>query len=65
MDSSIQQLLGLEAVRDRARVVLSLAEQGKLHHYDYHPDRLDATVDYVVNIITVRHPTHNPNKART
>ncbi|OJJ96277.1 hypothetical protein ASPACDRAFT_125844 [Aspergillus aculeatus ATCC 16872] len=52
MDSDIQQLLGLEAVRDRARVVLSLAEQGKLHHYDYHPDRLDATVDYVINIIT-------------
>ncbi|PYH43693.1 URC4/urg3 family protein [Aspergillus saccharolyticus JOP 1030-1] len=51
MEDSIQYLLSLEAVRDRARVVLSLAEQDKLHHYDYHPDRLDATVDYVVNII--------------
>ncbi|RAK95635.1 URC4/urg3 family protein [Aspergillus ibericus CBS 121593] len=51
MDPNIQQLLGLQAVRDRARTVLSLAEQGKLHHYDYHPERLDATVDYVVGII--------------
>ncbi|RAL08497.1 URC4/urg3 family protein [Aspergillus homomorphus CBS 101889] len=51
MESSNMKLLGLEAVRDRARVVLDQAEQGKLHHYDYHPDRLDATVDYVVNII--------------
>ncbi|PYH92162.1 DUF1688-domain-containing protein [Aspergillus ellipticus CBS 707.79] len=51
MDPNIQALLGLEAVRDRSRIVLSLAEQGKLHHYDYHPERLDVTVEKVVGII--------------
>ncbi|PWY83603.1 DUF1688 domain protein [Aspergillus heteromorphus CBS 117.55] len=51
MDPRIQPLLGLEAVRARSRTVLHLAEQGKLHHYDYHPERLDATVEYVVSII--------------
>ncbi|GCB21486.1 uracil catabolism protein 4 [Aspergillus awamori] len=51
MDSSTRHLLRLEAVRERANIVFRLAEQGKLHHYDYHPERLDATVDYVAGII--------------
>ncbi|GKZ38784.1 hypothetical protein AbraIFM66950_011248 [Aspergillus brasiliensis] len=51
MDSNIRHLLRLEAVRERANTVFRLAEQGKLHHYDYHPERLDATVDYVAGII--------------
>ena len=53
MDSSTRHLLRLEAVRERANIVFRLAEQGKLHHYDYHPERLDATVDYVAGIIQV------------
>lgn len=53
MDSNTRHLLRLEAVRERANIVFRLAEQGKLHHYDYHPERLDATVDYVAGIIQV------------
>ncbi|KAL4866708.1 hypothetical protein BDV12DRAFT_172510 [Aspergillus spectabilis] len=51
MDHKISHLLTLQAVRERAHLVLQLAEQNLLNHYDYHPDRLDATVDYVISII--------------
>ncbi|KAL5333305.1 hypothetical protein BJX70DRAFT_70366 [Aspergillus crustosus] len=51
MDPKIQHLLTLQAVRERANLVLQLAQQNLLNHYDYHPYRLDATVDYVIGII--------------
>ncbi|KAL3469295.1 hypothetical protein BJX99DRAFT_241622 [Aspergillus californicus] len=51
MDPKIDQVLSLQAVRTKAHRVFQLAEQGLLNHFDYHPERLDATVDYVIGII--------------
>ncbi|RVX66955.1 hypothetical protein B0A52_09079 [Exophiala mesophila] len=52
MDSDIDYLLSLAAVRDRANVVLDLAEKGKLNHFNYEPKNLDVVADYVSNLIT-------------
>ncbi|KAF7586632.1 hypothetical protein BBP40_008542 [Aspergillus hancockii] len=51
MDPEIKYILSLQAVRERAHRVLKLAEANNLTHFDYHEDRLDATVQYVTNII--------------
>ncbi|EAU32680.1 conserved hypothetical protein [Aspergillus terreus NIH2624] len=51
MDSKVEQLLSLEAVRARAHTVFRFAQQGKLNHFDYHPEKLDEVADYVMNII--------------
>jgi hypothetical protein len=53
MDPAINHLLSLQAVREKAHIVFDLAKQGLLNHFDYHPDRLDAVVEYVVGIIQV------------
>lgn len=55
MDSDIEYLLSLAAVRDRANVVFALAEKGKLNHFNYEPKKLDAVADYVSNLISVCH----------
>ncbi|CEL01991.1 hypothetical protein ASPCAL01567 [Aspergillus calidoustus] len=51
MDPAIDHLLSLQAVRERAHIVFDLAKQGLLNHFDYHLDRLDAVVEYVIGII--------------
>ncbi|KAL2827808.1 hypothetical protein BDW59DRAFT_143851 [Aspergillus cavernicola] len=51
MDPKIEAVLNLQTVREKAHRVLQLAEQGLLNHFDYHPERLDVTVDYVIGII--------------
>ncbi|KAI9368232.1 hypothetical protein BJX61DRAFT_233463 [Aspergillus egyptiacus] len=51
MDPTIQSILSLQTVRQKAHRVLHLAEQGLLNHFDYHPERLDETADYVMGII--------------
>ncbi|KAF9887248.1 hypothetical protein FE257_010376 [Aspergillus nanangensis] len=51
MDPNVQELLGLKAVRSRARTVFNLAKQGKLNHFDYHADRLEKVAEYVTWII--------------
>lgn len=53
----INTLLTLQAVRTKAHRVFDLAKRNALNHFDYDPDRLDATVDYVANIIKV--PTNS------
>lgn len=53
MDPQIQELLGLEAVRTRAHVVLKLAEEGRLNHFNYHPQRMEDATDYVLKLIQV------------
>ena len=54
MDPQIQELLGLEAVRTRAHVVLKLAEEGRLNHFNYHPECMEDATDYVLKLIQVR-----------
>ncbi|KAJ6069813.1 hypothetical protein N7499_011700 [Penicillium canescens] len=51
MDPQIEELLSLEAVRSRAHIVLKLAEQGSLNHFNYHSERMDQTTDYVLKLI--------------
>ncbi|KAH8431710.1 URC4/urg3 family protein [Aspergillus melleus] len=51
MSDTIKYLLSLKAVRERAQIVFQNAEQGKLNHFDYHPEKLDATAEYVMDII--------------
>ncbi|KAJ5478898.1 hypothetical protein N7530_004407 [Penicillium desertorum] len=51
MDPQIQELLGLEAVRTRAHIVLKLAEEGRLNHFNYHPERMEDATDYVLKLI--------------
>jgi hypothetical protein len=55
MDPAVNHLLSLQAVREKAHIVFELGKQGLLNHFDYHPDRLDKTVDYVVGVIQVRY----------
>ncbi|KAF4220097.1 hypothetical protein CNMCM6805_000860 [Aspergillus fumigatiaffinis] len=51
MDPEIQYVLGLKAIRERAHRVLQFAEEDRLNHFEYHPDRLQDAVQYVMNII--------------
>ncbi|EAW15316.1 URC4/urg3 family protein [Aspergillus clavatus NRRL 1] len=51
MDPEIQYILSLKAVRERAHRVLQLAEQNRLNHFDYHQDKLETAVQYVINVI--------------
>jgi hypothetical protein len=53
MDPQIQELLGLEAVRTRAHIVLKLAEEGRLNHFNYHRERMEDATDYVLKLIQV------------
>ncbi|KAH1285182.1 hypothetical protein KXV52_007678 [Aspergillus fumigatus] len=39
------------SVEEAAEAVLQLAEEGRLNHFEYHPDRLQDAVQYVINII--------------
>lgn len=53
VDAGIRYLLSLKAVRERAHIVLSLAKHGRLNHFEFHPERLDAAAEYVIGIIKV------------
>jgi hypothetical protein len=53
MDSEIEYILSLKAVREQAHKVLALAEQGKLTHFNYDHEKLSITADYVIGIIQV------------
>lgn len=49
----MKYLLSLQAVREKANAVFSLAEKGKLQNFQYHADRLQETADFVIDIIQV------------
>lgn len=51
--ADIEYLKSLQAVRDRANLVLKAAEQGQLTHFHYHADKMPIVADYVAAIITV------------
>jgi hypothetical protein len=44
----------LPAIRDRCSGVYSLATQGKLLYFDYHPEKEADVVAFCLNIINVR-----------
>lgn len=51
--ADIEYLKSLQAVRERAQLVLKAAEQGALSHFRYNPARMPAVVDFVARIISV------------
>lgn len=53
MNSDIQYLLSLQAVRDRANKVFDIAKRGALNHFEFHPEKLPTATDYIVNVISV------------
>lgn len=53
MDSQVEYLLSLRAIRERAQVVGDVAKSGNLSHFDLQEDRLDDVVDFVASIIKV------------
>lgn len=50
-------LLTPGAVRARADEFMALAERGELAHFTYHPENLDAAVDYVFDTIRRNYPS--------
>ena len=54
MASTVQYLLSLGAIRDRATVVGQAAKDGNLNHFDVHEDKLDDVADFVTSVIKVR-----------
>lgn len=52
--SDIEHLKSLQAVRERANLVLEAATRNELTHFTYHPDKMDEVAQYVSGIINVR-----------
>ncbi|KAL4747498.1 hypothetical protein BDW72DRAFT_15103 [Aspergillus terricola var. indicus] len=51
MDTSVNYLLTLQAVRERAKLVWEEAQAGNLSHFNLHLDNLNNVADYVASII--------------
>jgi hypothetical protein len=49
-------LLTADAIRARCGLVMAAAEVGRLSHFAYHPERLDAAASFVVDTIRARYP---------
>src|SRR5262249_28661503 len=49
-------LLTARSIRARCAQVMEAAEAGRLTHFAFHPERLDATATYVVETIRARYP---------
>lgn len=55
-DHPAAALLSADAVRARCAQVMARCEAGESPHFQWRPDRLAATADYVVDTIRARHP---------
>lgn len=53
--AQIDYLLSPKAIRDRAGQIFELAQKGQTH-FQYHPDKLKSTVDYVMSVISQNYP---------
>ncbi|OJD14516.1 hypothetical protein AJ78_05130 [Emergomyces pasteurianus Ep9510] len=62
MDSEVEYLLSLRAIRERAKIVEDAARVGKLNHFDLHEDRMAIVADFVSSIIK---RDFGPNKFNT
>jgi hypothetical protein len=51
--ADIEYLKGLEAVRERAHLVLGAAERNELSHFDYDSSKMSGVADFVAGVITV------------
>jgi hypothetical protein len=50
--ADIDYLKGLDAVRERAHLVLGAAERNELTHFDYDPSKMSEVADFVAGVIT-------------
>ena len=55
--SAIAWLRTTDAIRERAGLVLAAAERDELEHFALDSERLDATADYVIDVIHTSYPT--------
>lgn len=53
MNSDVNYLLSLGAIRDRAQIVWQAAETGELSHFNFHEDKLSDVADFVISVIQV------------
>jgi hypothetical protein len=51
--ADIEYLKGLEAVRERAHLVLGAAERNELSHFDYDSSKMPAVAKFVAGVISV------------
>lgn len=56
--SQIDYILSPKAVRDRALQIFDMTQKGQTH-FQFHPDKLKSTVDYVMSVIQKNYPDAN------
>ena len=57
-EKDLDFLLSPKAVRQSAEAIFELT-QAKKTHFDYHPEKFNEVVDYVIEVINENYPTHN------
>ncbi len=57
IEQIIAYLRTLPAIRERCSQVFTLAQQGRLEYFDYHPELEDAVIKFCSTIIQVRNHT--------
>ena len=56
-EKDLDFLLSPAAVRQSAEAIFELSQAGKTH-FQYHPEKFDEVVDYVIDVINENYPTH-------
>nr|WP_225886945.1 URC4/urg3 family protein [Nodosilinea nodulosa] len=57
--AEVAYLQSPQAVRDRSRVLFTLAEADQLQHFRYHPEAMPATAAYVLDVMGQQYPDGN------
>ena len=53
MSSKLDYLRSLPAIRERCSKVHALAQEDKLHFFEYHPEKEEDAIKFCLNIINV------------
>ncbi len=56
-EKDLDFLLSPAAVRQSAEAIFEMSKNGKTH-FQYHPEKFDEVVDYVIDVINENYPTH-------
>ena len=57
-EKDLDFLLSPAAIRQSAETILELSQSGKTH-FQYHPEKFDELVDYVIEVINENYPSHD------
>lgn len=57
-EKDLDFLLSPAAIRQSAETILELSQSGKTH-FQYHPEKFDEVVDYVIEVINENYPGHD------